>query len=80
MRPLSVISVIAAVNWQRIVDGRYLAWALGPLLSALLIAASTATADTAVVGLSPKVAGRAIRLISGLAVGPALPMRHSRSR
>lgn len=56
MRPLSVISVIAAANWQRIVDGRYLAWALGPLVSGLLIAPSTATADTTVVGLSPKVA------------------------
>jgi hypothetical protein len=32
------------------------AWALGPLLGGLLIAASTATADTTVVGLSPKVA------------------------
>ena len=47
IRPLSVISVIAARN---------LVWALGPLLSGLLIAASTATADTTVVGLSPKVA------------------------
>jgi hypothetical protein len=35
---------------------RNLAWALGPLLAGLLIAASTASADTAVVGLSPKVA------------------------
>ena len=73
MRPLSVISVIAAVNWQRIVDGRYLAWALGPLLSALLIAASTATADTAVVGLSPKVArpGDQVDLRIGCGACPA---------
>ena len=35
---------------------RNLAWVLGPLLAVLLIAASTASADTAVVGLSPKVA------------------------
>jgi hypothetical protein len=35
---------------------RNLAWALGPLLAGLLFAVSTASADTAVVGLSPKVA------------------------
>jgi hypothetical protein len=56
MRPLSVISVIAAGSWQRTVDGRNLAWALASLVAGLLIAASTATADTTVVGLSPKVA------------------------
>ncbi len=73
MRPLSVISVIAAGNWQRLADGRNLAWVLGPLLSGLLIAASTATADTTVVGLSPKVArpGERVDLRIGCGACPA---------
>jgi hypothetical protein len=54
MRPPSVISVIAAGNWQRTVDGRNLAWALASLLAGLLIVASTATAEVGVVGLSPQ--------------------------
>ena len=55
MRPLSLIWSFAAGNWQRTVDGRNLACVLGALLAAF-IAAATAAADTAVVGLSPKVA------------------------
>lgn len=35
---------------------RNLVWALGPLLAGLLIAVSTASADTTLIGLSPKIA------------------------
>lgn len=73
MRPLSVISVIAAGDWHRLVDGRNLAWVVGAVLSDLLIAASTATADTSVVGLSPKVArpGERVDLRIGCGACPA---------
>ena len=46
---------------------RNLAWVLGPFL--LLVAASTATADTAVVGLSPKVARPGERVDLRIACG-----------
>jgi hypothetical protein len=45
------------------------AWAIGPLLAGLLIAASTATADTTVVGLSPKVARPGERVDLRIACG-----------
>ena len=69
MRPRSFIWSFAVGNWQRTVDGRNLACVLGALLAGLLIAAPTATADTALVGLSPKVARPGERVDLRIACG-----------